>query len=202
MSLQEATLGNNAQVNPITEKHLLSAVAEYLKDCVPFTAYSITQTIPVLNFWVSSEDAFLSLLFLKNHINTQYSVLTAVIGTDYPYRARRFEVAYELLSIIFNSRVRLKLFAGESTPVKSVAAIFSGATWWEREIWDMFGVYFLSNREIKRLLTDYGFEGHPLRKDYPLMGFAESRYDDSEKRVVNESIEHSQECRLYNHISG
>jgi NADH dehydrogenase (ubiquinone) Fe-S protein 3 len=106
------------------------------------------------------------------------------------------------LSIRFNSRIRVKTFVDENTPLVSAVSIFSAATWWEREIWDLLGVFFENNKEIKRILTDYGFEGHPLRKDFPLSGYVESRYDDKLKRVICEPLEHGQEFRFFDFKSG
>jgi len=151
---------------------------------------------------VKPDDLFFVLSSLKLHKNTQYTLLTAISGVDYPYRKKRFEVAYELLSLRFNSRIRVKTFVEELTPLKSMAFLFPAATWWEREIWDLFGVFFEQNDEIKRILTDYGFEGHPLRKNFPLSGFVESRYNDKLKRVVCEPLEHAQKFRSFDFISG
>jgi NADH dehydrogenase (ubiquinone) Fe-S protein 3 len=151
---------------------------------------------------VKPEDLLFVLNFLKYHSNTQYNLLTAVTGVDYPYRKRRFEVIYELLSVRFNSRIRVKTFVDEITPLTSAVSVFPAATWWEREIWDLFGVFFEQNDEIKRILTDYGFEGHPLRKDFPLSGYVESRYNDKLKRVVCEPLEHAQEFRSFDFSSG
>lgn len=142
------------------------------------------------------------LFFLKKHINFQFSLLTAISGVDYPHRANRFAVVYELLSLPFQLRVRVKVFVNEYQPLLSCKTIFEGATWWEREIWDLFGVFFIKNNEMRRILTDYGFEGHPLRKDFPLSGYVESRYDDSLKRVVCEPIEHSQAFRTFSFKAG
>jgi NADH dehydrogenase (ubiquinone) Fe-S protein 3 len=151
---------------------------------------------------VKPKDLLFVLNFLKHHSNTQYNLLTAVTGVDYPYRKRRFEVIYELLSVRFNSRIRVKTFVDEITPLTSAVSVFPAATWWEREIWDLFGVFFEQNDEIKRILTDYGFEGHPLRKDFPLSGYVESRYNDKLKRVVCEPLEHAQEFRSFDFSSG
>ena len=123
-------------------------------------------------------------------------------GVDYPQRERRFEVVYDLLSVKYNSRIRVKTFVDEITPLTSAVSVFPAATWWEREVWDLFGVFFEQNDEIKRILTDYGFEGHPLRKDFPLSGYVESRYDDKIKRVVCEPLEHAQEFRSFDFTSG
>ena len=121
-------------------------------------------------------------------------------GVDYPQRERRFEVVYDLLSVKYNSRIRVKTFVDEITPLTS-AVRFPAATWWEREVWDLLE-FFEQNDEIKRILTDYGFEGHPLRKDFPLSGYVESRYDDKIKRVVCEPLEHAQEFRSFDFTSG
>jgi NADH dehydrogenase (ubiquinone) Fe-S protein 3 len=151
---------------------------------------------------VRPEDLAFTLKTLKIHTNTQYTVLSSISGVDYPERSRRFEVSYDLLSVKFNSRIRVKTFVDEITPLESAVSVFPCATWWEREVWDMFGVFFDKNSEIKRILTDYGFEGHPLRKDFPLSGYVESRYDDSLKRVVCEPLENAQEFRSFDFSSG
>lgn len=141
------------------------------------------------------------ILFLRDHINTQYKLLIDVTAVDYPSRILRFEVVYNLLSITFNSRIRIKCCIDETNPINSITEIYSSAGWWEREVWDMFGIFFFNHPDLRRILTDYGFEGHPLRKDFPLSGYVEVRYDDSEKRVINENIELSQEFRYFDFSS-
>lgn len=141
------------------------------------------------------------LLILKNHYNYQFKILTCISGVDYPDKLYRFSLVYELLSIKFNSRLRVKIITDEITPVLTVETVFSGATWWECEIWDMFGVFFLDQRNITRLLTDYGFQGYPLRKDFPLTGFVESRYSITQNRVIYEDIELAQEYRIFDYMS-
>lgn len=175
-------------------------ILKYLRDFLPLVAVDFEKTSLVVS--VKPEDLLFVLKVLKFHSNTQYSLLTSVAGVDYPFRKRRFEVVYDLLSVHFNSRVRVKTFVDETTPLVSAASVFPAATWWEREVWDLFGVFFEENVEIKRILTDYGFEGHPLRKDFPLSGYVESRYDDSLKRVVCEPLEHAQEFRSFNFSGG
>jgi NADH dehydrogenase (ubiquinone) Fe-S protein 3 len=172
----------------------------YLKDFLPLIAVDFDKFGPIIS--VKPENLLFVLKTLKLHTNTQYSVLTAVSGVDYPFRKRRFEVVYDLLSVKFNSRIRVKTFVDEVTPLVSAVSVFPAATWWEREIWDLYGVFFFQNEEIKRILTDYGFEGHPLRKDFPLSGYVESRYDDRLKRVVCEPLEHAQEFRSFDFTSG
>jgi len=172
----------------------------YLKDFLPLIAVDFDKNGPIIS--VKPENLLFVLKSLKLHTNTQYSLLTAVSGVDYPFRKRRFEVVYDLLSVKFNSRIRVKTFVDEVTPLTSAVSVFPAATWWEREVWDLYVVFFFENEEIKRILTDYGFEGHPLRKDFPLSGYVESRYDDRLKRVVCEPLEHAQEFRSFDFTSG
>jgi NADH dehydrogenase (ubiquinone) Fe-S protein 3 len=141
------------------------------------------------------------LFFLRDHMNTQYKVLVDVTAVDYPSRTLRFEVVYNLLSVEYNSRIRIKTCIDEITPLDSSTSVYSSAGWWEREVWDMFGVFFSGHPDLRRILTDYGFEGHPLRKDFPLTGYTEVRYDDSEKRVITESLELTQEFRYFDFAS-
>lgn len=176
-------------------------VVNYLNQVLPLllsSGYS-KQTLVIS---VKPKDLLFVLNFLKYNSNLQYKMLTAISGIDFPYRKKRFEVVYELLSLRFNSRLRVKTFVDEVTPLTSSVSVFSCSTWWEREIWDLLGVFFEDNDEIKRLLTDYDFEGHPLRKDFPLSGYVESRYNDKLKRVVCEPLEHAQEFRSFDFSSG
>ena len=138
---------------------------------------------------------------LKNHFNYQFKILTCISGVDYPENFYRFQVVYELLSIKYNSRIRVKILVDEFIPVDSVEKIYSGSSWWESEIWDMFGVFFLNQKNLTRLLTDYGFQGYPLRKDFPLSGFIEARYNSIKNRVVYEKIELAQEYRTFEFLS-
>ena len=124
-----------------------------------------------------------------------------VCGVDYPDRDERFEVVYNLLSLKHNFRVRVTLSCGEETPVPSVSSIFSSAGWWEREAWDLYGIYFSDHADLRRILTDYGFEGHPLRKDFPLSGHVEMRYDEVQKRVVYEPVSLPQDFRTFDFTS-
>jgi NADH dehydrogenase (ubiquinone) Fe-S protein 3 len=139
--------------------------------------------------------------FLRDHLNSQFKVLIDVTAVDYPSRLLRFEVVYNLLSIQFNSRIRIKSCIDEITAINSVTEIYSSAGWWEREVWDMFGIFFSNHPDLRRILTDYGFEGHPLRKDFPLSGYVEVRFDDSEKRVRTEPLELDQELRYFDFSS-
>jgi NADH-quinone oxidoreductase subunit C len=131
----------------------------------------------------------------------QYQQLMAIAGVDYPDRAERFEVVYMLLSLTKNHRVMVKCSADENTPVPTVTTLWPNAGWLEREVFDMFGVTFAGNPDLRRILTDYGFEGHPFRKDFPLTGYTELRYSEEEKRVVYEPVELAQEMREFDFLS-
>lgn len=139
--------------------------------------------------------------FLKNHSNSQCKQLIDVTAVDYPSRSSRFSVVYQISSVQYNSRIRLETRVDEITPVSSMTGVYSSAAWWERECWDMFGIFFSNHPDLRRILTDYGFSGHPLRKDFPLSGYVEVRYDDSEKRVVTEPVEMTQEFRYFDFAS-
>jgi len=141
------------------------------------------------------------LTFLRDDVNLQFKQLMDVCGVDYPDREERFEVVYNLLSLTQNLRLRVKVRVGENVPVPSVTSVFSSANWWERETWDMFGIFFANHPDLRRILTDYGFEGHPLRKDFPLTGYVEVRYDDDQKRVVYEPVQLQQEFRSFDFLS-
>lgn len=154
-----------------------------------------------LIFYVYPQFLIAFLFFLRDHMNTQFKVLVDVTAVDYPSRPLRFEVVYNLLSVQYNSRIRIKTCVDEIQPITSSTQVYSSAGWWEREVWDMFGIFFLNHPDLRRILTDYGFQGHPLRKDFPLTGYVEVRYDDSEKRVITESLELTQEFRFFDFSS-
>jgi len=141
------------------------------------------------------------LTFLRDDGSCQFKLLMDVCGVDYPDRDLRFEVVYNLLSLKHNQRIRVKLSTDEATPVPSATAVFSSAGWWEREAWDLYGILFSGHPDLRRILTDYGFDGHPLRKDFPLTGFVELRYDTEEKRVVYEPVKLAQEFRAFDFLS-
>ncbi len=141
------------------------------------------------------------LTFLRDDTNCQCKCLMDVCGVDYPERDERFEVVYNLLSLKHNLRIRVKLSSDEESPVPSVSSIFSAAGWWEREAWDLYGIYFSDHPDLRRILTDYGFEGHPLRKDFPLTGHVEMRYDEVQKRVVYEPVSLPQDFRSFDFVS-
>jgi NADH-quinone oxidoreductase subunit C len=137
------------------------------------------------------------LKFLRDDGRCRFEVLIDICGVDWPGRERRFDVVYHLLSPRSGQRVRVKIEADEDTPVPSAVSIFPAANWYEREAYDMYGILFSDHPDMRRLLTDYGFDGYPLRKDFPLTGFVEVRYDDSAKRVVYEPVKLTQEFRTF-----
>lgn len=136
-------------------------------------------------------------LFLKNHTLTQFNILTDIACVDYPGKKERFELTYILLSIRYIVRLRVRITIGTLLPVNSVTSIFKGSDWLEREVWDLFGVFFFKHPDLRRILTDYGFDGHPLRKDFPLTGFIELSYDDSIKKLIYQPVSLAQEFRNY-----
>jgi NADH/F420H2 dehydrogenase subunit C len=152
-------------------------------------------------FHVYPEYISLFIEFLKNNILSQTRILIDITGVDFPSRPDRLEVVYQLLSTQYNIRIRIKTCVNEITPLSSITSIFPSASWWERETWDMFGVFFSNHPDLRRILTDYGFEGFPLRKDFPLSGYSEVHYDEAEKRVISEPIELAQEFRYFDFSS-
>ncbi|PWE17266.1 NADH-quinone oxidoreductase subunit C [Marinicauda salina] len=141
------------------------------------------------------------LRFLREDPNCRFTSLMDVCGVDWPGRADRFDVVYHLLSMHLNQRIRVTTTADEDTPVPSVVEVFPTANWFEREVFDMYGVLFDDHPDLRRILTDYGFQGYPLRKDFPLSGYVEVRYDEEEKRVVYEPVELVQEFRDFDFLS-
>jgi NADH-quinone oxidoreductase subunit C len=139
--------------------------------------------------------------FLRDDPACRFEIMIDLCGVDYPDRPQRFEVVYNLLSLKHNHRIRVKVATDEESPVPSITGVYSAAGWFEREAWDLFGIYFADNPDLRRLLTDYGFEGHPLRKDFPLTGYVEVRYDEDQKRVVYEPVKLKQEFRSFDFVS-
>jgi NADH dehydrogenase (ubiquinone) Fe-S protein 3 len=174
-----------------------SSIVKTIPKWIHYVIYNKSElTFYVLPSYVSSVFSF-----LKNHTTTQYKMLVDITAVDYPSRLVRFEVVYNILSLQYNTRLRIKTCIDETTPISSITNLYSSAAWWEREVWDMFGIFFLNHPDLRRILTDYGFQGHPLRKDFPLSGYVEVRYDDSEKRVISEPTELTQEFRYFEFTS-
>lgn len=141
------------------------------------------------------------LQWLRDDPGTLFKELVDVCGVDYPEREQRFDVVYHLLSLHHNQRLRVRILTDEATPVPSVTHLFRSAGWFEREAWDMYGIMFADHPDLRRILTDYGFEGHPLRKDFPLTGYVEMRYDDEQQRVVYEPVKLRQDFRNFDFLS-
>ncbi|MDR3537010.1 MAG: NADH-quinone oxidoreductase subunit C [Acetobacteraceae bacterium] len=138
---------------------------------------------------------------LRDDPDFAFEQVMELCGVDWPERAERFDVVYNLLSVSLNHRLRVVVTASETTPVPSVNTIWPVATWWEREAWDLFGIVFSGQPDLRRILTDYGFEGHPLRKDFPLTGYVEVRYDEDRKSVVYEPVKLTQDFRSFDFLS-
>ncbi len=162
---------------------------------------SFEPTVSELVLRVGRDGLLEVLTFLRDDANCRFKCLMDLCGVDYPEHPERFEVVYNLLSHRHNLRVRVKTSTDEDTPVPSVSGLFSSAAWFEREAWDLYGIFFSDHPDLRRLLTDYGFEGYPMRKDFPLTGYVEVRYDDEQKRVVYEPVSLTQEFRSFDYLS-
>lgn len=154
-----------------------------------------------LTIFVARDEIATVLQFLRKDALCRFETLIDIAGVDYPDRSERFEVVYHLLSMRLNQRIRIKVKTDETTPVPSIVEVFPSADWYEREAFDMYGIAFSGHPDLRRILTDYGFEGHPMRKDFPLTGHVEVRYDDLEKRVVYEPVVLTQEYRDFDFLS-
>lgn len=174
-------------------EHILSANADDVVD------YKVAYNELTVN---ARRDNIVKLMtFLRDDPTCKFVQLSTVCGVDYPAREERFEVVYHLLSLHNNQRMRVKITTDEETTVPSVTAVYPSANWYERETWDMYGIMFDGHPDLRRLLSDYGFQGHPLRKDFPLTGYVEVRYSEEEKRVVYEPVKLAQEFRTFDFMS-
>jgi NADH-quinone oxidoreductase subunit C len=163
------------------------------------TGYAVTRG--ELTVTAKAADLIKVVTFLRDDPACQFINIIDVTAVDWPSREQRFDVVYHFLSPRLNQRVRLKVMTDETTPVPSLINVFRGADWFERETYDLYGVIFTGHPDMRRLLTDYGFDGHPLRKDFPLTGFVEVRYDDEQKRVVYDKVTLAQEFRTFDFLS-
>ena len=179
----------------------LSEIAELMASSHPAALSERKIAFGELTLGVAREEIVPVLRTLRDHPRLAFVCLIDICGVDYPERERRFDVVYHLLSPTQNARVRLKLMTDEATPVPSVSGLFPVADWFEREAYDMYGIFFTGHPDLRRLLTDYGFEGYPLRKDFPLTGYSEVRYDDEQKRVVYQPVRLPQEYRDFDFLS-
>jgi len=179
----------------------LSDLSAYLGERLGARLTDATIAFGELTLSVEGKDIVDVLTFLRDDAQCQFVSFIDICGADYPARARRFDVLYHLLSPRQNLRVRVKVATDEETPIPSAVPVYPGADWYERETFDLYGILFSGHPELRRILTDYGFEGHPLRKDFPVTGFVEVRYDDEVKRVVYEEVELKQEFRNFDFLS-
>jgi NADH-quinone oxidoreductase subunit C len=179
----------------------LETVATKLAAAAPGAVLASTSAFGELTLTIDPAHIIEALRFLRDDPSAEFVSLIDISGVDYPEQGKRFDVVYHLLSPKRNRRIRLKVATDEETPIASATAVYPGAEWFEREIYDLFGVLFDGHPDLRRILTDYGFEGHPLRKDFPMTGFVEMRYDDAEKRVRYEPVRLNQEFRQFDFLS-
>ncbi|KAG6190138.1 NADH-ubiquinone oxidoreductase 30.4 kDa subunit, mitochondrial [Claviceps purpurea] len=169
----------------------------WLMGCLPKYIQQFSVWKDELTIYISPSGVIPVFTFLKYNTAAEFTQVSTVTAADYPTRAKRFEVVYNLLSVRHNSRIRVKTYADEASPVPSITPLYDGANWYEREVYDLFGVFFTGHPDLRRIMTDYGFEGHPLRKDFPLTGYTEVRYDEEKKRIVTEPLELTQAFRNF-----
>ena len=175
----------------------LEDLASHIEARVPGAVLERTIALGELTLVVAPADIVRTLEALRDDASCLFEVLIDICGVDYPEREKRFDVVYHLLSPRRNQRIRIKCEIDEDTAVPSAVEVFPAANWFEREAYDMYGILFSGHPDLRRLLTDYGFQGHPLRKDFPLTGYVEVRYDDAQKRVVYEPVKLTQEFRSF-----
>ncbi len=179
----------------------LKDLGEYIAAALPGLVDGTIVDRDELTITVGADAIIRVLTFLRDDSNCLFKQCIDLCGADYPERPLRFDIVYHLLSVYQNQRIRVKTSTDATTPVETATAVYSSAAWWEREAWDLYGIYFAGHPDLRRILTDYGFEGHPLRKDFPLTGFVETRYDDEQKRVVYEPVKLTQEFRSFDFMS-
>jgi NADH-quinone oxidoreductase subunit C len=178
------------------------AVAGALPGAVTgFTVTPYAHAVGELTVRANAGDIVAVMKHLRDDPSCAFKAFVDVTAVDWPEREHRFDIVYHLLSPTRNARIRVKIEVGETTPVASIIDVFRGADWFEREVYDLYGVVFTGHPDMRRILTDYGFEGHPLRKDFPLTGFVEVRWDDEQKRVVYSPVQLAQEFRNFDFLS-
>lgn len=179
----------------------LKELGDYISAELGDEVIAATVAVHELTVTARADQIVKVLKFLRDDTNCKCTILVDVCGVDHPERPQRFDVVYHLLSPHLNHRLRVKVMTDADTPIPSVTGLYSSAGWFEREAWDMFGIMFSGNPDLRRILTDYGFQGFPLRKDFPLSGFVEVRYSEEEKRVVYEPVKLTQEFRTFDFMS-
>ncbi|HZH26700.1 MAG TPA: NADH-quinone oxidoreductase subunit C [Azospirillaceae bacterium] len=179
----------------------LQELADYVRTALKDNLLELDITLGELTIVVRRDAIVRVMTFLRDDTNCLFKQLVDLCGADYPVREERFDVVYNLLSLKHNQRIRVKVRTDEDTPVPSVTPVWNTAGWFEREAWDLYGIFFSDHPDLRRILTDYGFEGHPLRKDFPLTGFVEVRWDEDQKRVVYEPVRLTQDFRNFDFLS-
>ncbi|KAJ8114370.1 hypothetical protein ONZ43_g4921 [Nemania bipapillata] len=175
----------------------LHRYGSWVMGCLPKYVQQFSVWKDELVIYISPSGVIPVFSFLKYNTAAEFTQVSTITAVDFPTKDQRFEIVYNLLSVRHNARIRVKTYADEASPVPSVTSLFDGANWYEREVYDMFGVFFTGHPDLRRIMTDYGFEGHPLRKDFPLTGYTEVRYDEEKKRIVTEPLELTQAFRNF-----
>lgn len=182
-------------------KRFIEDLVDLIKSLMNFCEYEITNEKNEISILIKKEDLVSTLMFLKDNPSISMESLIDITAIDYPGNEKRFTLVYNLLSVSKNFRIKVKTKTNEDNPVCSVTEVFPCANWYEREVWDLFGIRFLGHPDLRRILTDYDFDGHPLRKDFPLTGFTQVRFDDELGKVVNEPVKLDQEFRNFDNLS-
>ena len=182
-------------------KRFIEDLVDLIKSIMNFCEYEITNEKNEISILIKKEDLISTLMFLKDNPSISMESLIDITAIDYPGNEKRFTLVYNLLSVSKNFRIKVKTKTNEDNPVCSVTEVFPCANWYEREVWDLFGIRFSGHPDLRRILTDYDFDGHPLRKDFPLTGFIQVRFDDELGKVVNEPVKLDQEFRNFDNLS-
>ena len=182
-------------------QRFIEDLVDLIKSLMNFCEYEITIEKNEISMLIKKDDLVSTLMFLKDNPSISMESLIDITAIDYPGNEKRFTLVYNLLSVSKNFRIKVKTKTNEDNPVCSVTEVFPCANWYEREVWDLFGIRFLGHPDLRRILTDYDFEGHPLRKDFPLTGFTQVRFDDELGKVVNEPVKLDQEFRNFDNLS-
>ena len=182
-------------------KRFIEDLVDLVKSLMNFCEYEIINEKNEISILIKKEDLISTLMFLKDNPSISMESLIDITAIDYPGNEKRFTLVYNLLSVSKNFRIKVKTKTNEDNPVCSVSEVFPCANWYEREVWDLFGIRFLGHPDLRRILTDYDFDGHPLRKDFPLTGFIQVRFDDELGKVVNEPVKLDQEFRNFDNLS-
>ena len=182
-------------------KRFIEDIADLIKSLLNFCEYEIIIERDEISLFIKKKDLISTLMFLRDNPSLSMESLIDITAIDYPGSEKRFLLVYNLLSVSKNFRIKVKTKTNEDNPVASVYEVYPCANWYEREVWDLFGIRFSGHPDLRRILTDYDFDGHPLRKDFPLTGFTQVRFDDELGRVINEPVKLDQEFRNFDNLS-